>query len=147
MKKKKILWIALFNSFFIGVNAQKSKDNKSQQSSIDSITELRTPNSLFELLHEGLNTVYSFLEKDALNSLDRVEAELVKLLEFCDNLTNTTRYNQVLNEDKEFLQAMIDRIDKLIADLEGDSCQKSTRKGIEPIKELILSLKEKPVFS
>lgn len=93
--------------------------------SFDPIVDFRTPRSLFEELHVGMNDVYVALESifasdaDLSGALQNAQNGLMQLSQQYDLLVNTTKNHQVCNEDKEFLQTMIDRINELLEQLEG----------------------------
>lgn len=116
--------------------------------SFDPIVDFRTPRSLFEELHVGMNDVYVALESifssdaDLNGALQNAQSGLVQLSQRYDLLVNTTKNHQVCNEDKEFLQRMIDRIDELLQELESANEDKNdNREMIGSARMLCQSLR------
>ncbi len=117
----------------------------------DPIVDFRTPQSLFEELHLGMNDVYVALESifssdaDLSGALENAQNGLVGLSQRYDLLVNTTKNHQVCNnEDKEFLQTMIDRIDELLEQLEGSNEDKvDNREMIGSARMLCQSLRRR----
>lgn len=146
MKKQRSFWLAVISLFTVRQNLQ-AVQLPNVSSTIDPIADLRPPYSLTELLHEGLNTVSDLL-LDQIDqgvaselSLDHMSSELDKLSTSLDTISFTTRSNQVMNADKEFLQSMIDRIDNLIVALENKDSAYGNK--MRSIKSISAALKNK----
>lgn len=125
MKKQRWLVACLILSIFV---EKKSKAQPvSTVEKFDPIVDLRSPRSLFEDLHTGINGIYASLQSgldsraDLLSLLQSAENELNDLSNMYDSMINTTRAHRVHHDDKEFLQKMIDRITSMIDELEGSS--------------------------
>lgn len=144
MKKQELLQLALmvcsFSEFFL--NAQQKRNIKA----IDPIIDFRAPQSLMESLQEGINVVYHSLQSGniAKAELQNAESQLSDLMSLCDSTMNTTRQHHVNEDDKAFLQKMIDRIDQLIDQLEKtDDKEEQDRSMIRSIRSLCHNLKDK----
>lgn len=142
MKKPRSLWLAVISFFLARQQAQASQQQKNQPL-FDPVEDFRPPYSLMELLHEGLNTVliqlqYQVVDSDQKNSI--AKEELTRLSKSLDGVSMSTRYNQVIRSDKEFLQSMIDRIDSLIDQLESNSSDKDS---LETTRSASAELREK----
>lgn len=144
MKKRNLLQLGLMVTVSSGMSTQAQQ--KRSVASVDPIVDLRVPRSLFEELHEGMNDVYLSLEsasgmnvEDMANILADAQSGLDQLSSRYDSLINTTRNNQVYNDDKEFLQRMIDRIDQLLEELEGEKGIPSDE--LQTVRSLCQSLK------
>lgn len=143
MKKQELFQLALmvcsFSEFIL--NAQQKRHVKN----IDPIMDFRVPKSLMESLQEGVNGVYGSLQSDSfsIDTLQGVESQLNELVHLYDNNINTTRNNYVNDDDKAFLQKMIDRIDVLIAEIEGTSTDEHHKSVIRSIHNACQTLKHK----
>jgi len=95
-----------------------------QSFTFDPMVDFRSPQSLIEILHEGLVTIEGRLNSccdsndDIGSMLVAVGSELVKLNESYDSMVNRSKMHTVYSEDIEFLQKMIDKIDTMIHSLE-----------------------------
>lgn len=143
MKKERLLWLAIIQCFVIRTHVQAAKDGPLSNILI---TDFRSPVSLTETLQEGLNEILYSLDQTSDDFLLHVEQRLTDLNSAFDELSCTTRYNQVLRIDKETLQKMIDKIDRLIEELEQGQT-KRLKPGqvdlIEKVRSLSNSLCEK----
>lgn len=105
--------------------------------SFDPVVDLRTPRSLFELLHVGINDVCSSLQFELdnrgnlLTVLQTVENTLNDLSNTYDSMINTTRTHHVHHDDKEFLQKMIDRITDMIDQLENNDSDQEPKEEVQ----------------
>ena len=95
--------------------------------SFDPMLDLRTPQSLFESLQCGINDMYHMSmqyltdKKNAgSGAMNHSSYDAQGLLALCDTIDNSTKQNAITPQDREYLQNIIDRIDGLIAQLEGD---------------------------
>jgi hypothetical protein len=90
---------------------------------IDPILDFRAPYSLTELLHDGLISVQTNIERmlpDDDKKLILVEAQetLRQLLNSYETMIDRSNIDMVHRDDREFLQSLIDRIDSMISSLE-----------------------------
>lgn len=143
MKKERLLWLVIIQCFVIRTHVQAAKDGPLSNILI---TDFRSPVSLTETLQEGLSEILYSLDKASDDFLLRLEERLVDLNTSFDELSCTTRYNQILRIDKESLQKMISKIDQLIEELEQG--QTKTLKAsqvdlIEKVRSLSNNLSEK----
>lgn len=92
------------------------------------VTQFRTPLSLGELLHEGLLVVQEDIEN--LSQLHGQEAEKIlqdsfkkieSLQDLYDLMNSKSGLNEIHADERDFLQKLIDRIDQMIQNLEGNS--------------------------
>lgn len=144
MKKQDLFQLALmvcsFSEFFL--NAQQKRNMQY----IDPIIDFRVPQSLMESLQEGLNNVYVSLQADVISKsvVKKIHDELSELITLCGSSINTTRSNHVNDDDKMFLQKMLERIDQLIEQLEGNSGQSDIESNdFQSIRSLSQTLKSK----
>ncbi len=141
MKKQNFLWLLLVQCFVSRQYIRAHQVHKGNRPI--SITDFRPPSSLTELLQEGFHMTQLYLQE---NNVGMAEAEISKLNDVYESMFQTTRHNQILNEDKDFLQGLIDRIDKLIEELEQDPTKKSSdvqAAHIKTIRVLFENLKDK----
>lgn len=143
MKKERLLWLVIIQCFVIRTHVQATKNGPLSNILI---TDFRSPVSLTETLQEGLNEILYSLDQASDDFLLRLEERLVDLNTSFDELSCTTRYNQILRIDKESLQKMISKIDQLIEELEQG--QTKTLKAsqvdlIEKVRSLSNNLSEK----
>lgn len=103
-----------------------SSDVKAHGATFDTL-QFRTPYSLNECLHDGLVSVESSLldamhaHNSVLSSLESVNTVLLELQDNFDMMIDRSNVHAVHRGDREFLQSMIDRIDKMIQSLEENS--------------------------
>ena len=124
---KKQNWLPIYLVLSIFVEKKSNTHELTSLSRVNPIVDLRSPRSLFEDLHNGINDIYVSLQsaldskfdlssvaQSALDDLDRLSG-------MYDSMVDTTRNHHVRSDNKEFLQKMIDRITDMIDALEGDS--------------------------
>lgn len=112
---------------------------------IDPMSDLRVPHSLFETLHTGLNSVYVKLDSSGKVSselLHSVQSEVNSLSGSFDSMINTRKMNSVSDEDRAFLQSLIDRIDTMIENLEGSDAEENSE-IVEKTRSMCQYLKDK----
>lgn len=97
---------------------------------LDPVSDFRYPPSLVEILHTKINNIHCTLDGEirqihrSLN-LSSLEQEFLDLSTLYDETVNTSQHHTMRSDDKEFLEKMIERIDQLIAQLEGTDKKKS----------------------
>ena len=114
---------------------------------IDPMVDFRAPQSLTERMQEGLIAVDGMLQgssngAEGLGSvLSDVLSELTALSSMYDSMIGKSNINRVHNEDREYLQKMIDRIDSMIHELErsvdlSDEDVSALQENIEMVGQL-----------
>jgi hypothetical protein len=95
---------------------------------IDPMSDFRMPQSLTEVLHEGLvnlDGVMTDMNDQDSNSvglaMDRVSTLLSSMHCAYDEMIDTSRIHEIYRDDRAFLQNLIDRIDQMIESLERRS--------------------------
>jgi len=158
MKKHILFKFYVILTILIHKKNIQTSDIGNFRNNVDPVVDLRTPRSLMEDMHNGLNDVYMVLETGLEEPADNVshiaqsaQGDLDKLSDMYDSMLDTTRGNQVYNEDKEFLQKMIDRINSMIEALEGNSSvvdndQEDTQEALRSVKASCNSFKAKISF-
>lgn len=92
------------------------------------VTQFRTPLSLSELLHEGLLAVQENIEQVSQSNSNQAEIilqnsfqKIENLQDLYDLMNSKSGLNEIHADERNFLQNLIDRIDKMIQDLEANS--------------------------
>jgi hypothetical protein len=112
---------------------------------LDPITDLRTPYSLTELLRDGLIKTHDLVTRASGNAselLHEAAQTLHDLVDGCAHLANSSRLHAIYADDAQFLQAMIDRIDQMLASLESKSMTIQDREQIQRNRMVLEKLKE-----
>ena len=89
---------------------------------IDPIEDFRYPESLFEIVHEGVVHVMYMIKNHA-HDQTLVQQVFESMHDIQDQYDVAIRYNAntIKEEDREFLSSMIDRLESLVDSLYGDS--------------------------
>jgi len=114
---------------------------------IDPMVDFRAPQSLTERMQEGLIAVEGMLQGSSGNAeglgavLSDVLSELTVLSDVYGSMIGKSNINRVYNEDREYLQKMIDRIDSMIHELErsvnlSDEDESVLQENIELVGQL-----------
>ena len=151
MENKSLLKICIIFSFTDSFLLQATQQLEHMRN-INPIIDLRSPRSLYEELHDGIDNIYVSLESclnlsnNLLSVLENAKNDLSALSKTYDNTINTTRNHQVYREDKESLQKMIDRLTALIDELENKSdnnIDQLTQDAVKSVKGCCDNLKTK----
>ncbi|OGB85815.1 hypothetical protein A3J41_02955 [candidate division TM6 bacterium RIFCSPHIGHO2_12_FULL_38_8] len=145
--KNRLIYYLLLISYF--VKAEKTSVVKRKLPvDIDPVMDFRTPFSLNELLHEGLNEVQSLLQQVALvpdanvsELLTRSHLTISAMIDSYDAMVGSSNLHAMYRDDRDFLQTLIDRIDAMIQNLEGgnnidDQGSQSLSRNIELLSTL-----------
>lgn len=129
MKKRTMYYVLLI--FYLARFEKimtKNRPNQLGFDSIDPMSDFRMPQSLTELLHEGLVNLDGIMtDMDDQNSdsvgvaMDRVSTILSSMHRVYDEMIDTSRIHEIYRDDRAFLQNLIDRIDEMIESLERRS--------------------------
>ena len=94
---------------------------------LDPMVHFRYPVSLFEMLHEGIVQITYMIKRTQYNeqSLNHLIDALINLHYRYDSSLELQLKRDIKSVDKEFLEQMLQRIDDLIAQLEGDDAKRS----------------------
>jgi hypothetical protein len=94
---------------------------------LDPMIDFRYPVSLFEMLHEGIVQITYMIKRTEYNeqSLNHLIDALINLHYRYDSSLELQLKRDIKSVDKEFLEQMLQRIDDLIAQLEGDNTNRS----------------------
>lgn len=129
------------------VQFQDTFSNGLKVDSVVDTLQFRTPYSLNECLHDGLVTVEAVLQdliaynNDLLPCLESNNQILQDLQDQFDLMIDQSNVHMVHRGDRDYLQSMIDRIDKMIQALES-SCDLSdqeldaTKRSAETLRGL-----------
>ena len=90
---------------------------------IDPIEDFRYPESLFEIVHEGIVHVMYMIKNHAhdQNLIQNVFDALHDIQDQCDVAMRYNPNSIKSDEDREYLASMIDRLEFLVDDLHGNS--------------------------
>ncbi len=101
------------------------------------VTQMRTPVSLGELLHEGLLTIQEDigqLEKQSSSDREIILTYSLQKIGDLQNLYDTmnakSRLNEIHNDERDFLQTLIDRIDQMIQQIEGKTSDSDSQNDL-----------------
>lgn len=129
MNKKMMYYVFLI--FYLARFEKIMTRNRPHQlgfDTIDPMSDFRMPQSLTELLHEGLVNLDGVMtDMDDQNSesiglaMDRVSVILSSMHRVYDEMIDTSRMHEIYRDDRQFLQNLIDRIDQMIESLERRS--------------------------
>lgn len=133
--KKMVVMIALgMPSMIVSLH-----QNRASQVQVDSMVDFRYPVSVMEQVHTNLAHVLYDLEMKPVHKShlqnDVIDTSIHTLQEVDDLLTS--KQHNIKSEDIDFLESMIDRIDKLIEHLEGDDDRAAS------VRDMCQSIKEK----
>jgi len=116
------------------------------------VMQFRAPLSLSELLHEGLLVVQSDLERVNVEKEEETQDFLNASLQKIENLQNLydamntkSGLNGIHADERDFLQGLIDRIDQMIHQLEGNSVDSNSdlvRRNIHMLHVLRTTLED-----
>lgn len=113
-------------SFFCVILCSFAGHALNAKNGIDPISDFSTPQSLTEMLKEGLLQVKNLVEHSrqpattsTVQSLQEVHDLLKSLHQTCQSHLNSSRLHAIYKDDKEMLQSLLDRINQLLESL-GD---------------------------
>ena len=128
MKNRLIYYLLLISYFFKTEKIAAKTSTIKQKLDIDPMSDFRTPFSLNELLHEGLSEVQSCLNQMALvpdanisELLTRSQITISAMIDSYDAMIGSSNLHSMYRDDRDYLQTLIDRIDVMIQNLEGEN--------------------------
>ena len=123
MKNRLVYYLLLISYCF---KNEKIAANNRKATEIDPVSDFRPPFSLNELLHEGLSEVQSCLNQiffvqnaNVQELLTRSHITITAMINSYDAMISSSKLHIVYRDDRDYLQTLINRIDTLIAELEG----------------------------
>ena len=122
--KNRLVYYVLLISYFLKAEKLAAKNRKNSVE-IDPISDFRAPFSLTELLHEGLIEVQSCVNQmmlvsdaDSQELLTRSKMTISAMIDSYDVMIDSSKLHAIYRDERDYLQALIDQIDAMIAKLE-----------------------------
>lgn len=122
--RRKLIYYVLFAAYFLKVDKIVAV-YRNGMLGVDPISDFRCPQSLTEVLHEGLIEVEALIRSAQCGDSDgqslRKSQDLLNTLsDSYDRMVNKSKIHEVYHDDRAFLQSMIDRIDAMLQALGDD---------------------------